>query len=77
MCCAAVATFAVIWYAVADALIWEQDNRTARRLEHDKKLMLKLPALQKKLKTEDCLIQNDKLVCTHYIKGNLVRTEAE
>ena len=74
----AVAMMVGALYAAIDALDRETENRLARQVQQDGRLMLKLPALQKRLKTEDCYIKQNQLVCLHTNKqGKLFYTTSE
>ena len=77
ICLAAIAVVVGMLWAALDALDREADNRVAAQLANDKRLMLKVPALTKELRSEDCVIRDDRIVCAHYRKGVINFTEAK
>lgn len=77
VCVAAIAIVVGMLWASLDALDREADNRVAAQLANDKRLMLKVPALTKKLRSEDCVIRDDRIVCAHYRQGVINFTEAK
>ena len=72
----AVAIVVGMLWAALDALDREAENRVAAQLANDKRLLLKAPALMKKLRSEDCVIRDDRLICAHYRQGAITFTEA-
>ena len=58
----------IFMFGALNALDAEADNRAARQLENDKRLMLKVPAAGR---FADCQIHDEYVLCTYTEKGEL------